>query len=973
MVRAQLLHPASRAAWLHSRRMQSASSQRIRDPAHPEGHPTDGAIPGRPIPRARTECQQEPSRGLEIKRANPRSQRHPDMQTDPRDTPNSLDGAPGSLKRFPRRGQLRLGLPAVTLHTTRHARSIDTCISVPQGPHKLPTNERFLRAPESTLRPRKTPWIQEKPPFLAHCRAVCAEFDFVPRWPGLREPRRGSYSEYGATRATPATTSASTSSCHVRCVPAFSDASRGSISTRRASGCGWRRAASVVTVRPRDRRCLRVVFDEHLNRQHRLAYFARGPEWAFVIPQGDMEALEDVMRRCSQFWNGVGSLLIPATADGRIPSWVEKLLRVRPVEVCFLHERLSAGASAGVQRRIPGAVPLRDAFADREVRPLDLPPPAWPGRAPEVMVELPRFHSQALRRATVAIWGHIPSESSSEWEANYELHEREGEEAHGALLRGQIEGQSVSPLRLSARQMGGIWQESPLDRAYVFVVSSASFNTLVTFWNLRARSLAPANGLPVIGILRESLRWPEQLGALNAWLGPRTLWRGSNEFFVACRQGLDDEVRGALARLGFAETRGDSGPAGDEAPSHAPTFRFASPWLGGPFIRGAYASALVAFADGRSSLALPAPEGFKVRGLRYTRLVLHNLPLPLPLTPRAARRVDDRNAQACDGVMRLTNAAPEWNYDIHLPTAAEALEDWIADQGFSVVRTQDGRDAEALLRRLGSLAALDVLADHQRVALLKVLAPQSRKKLAQRLVAEAKRAGARVDEAVMLERLSDLGLFLEVQARSANEIASELKGQATKEDVLGLLGPLVEAGFVRRARSVRCPGCRFRMMLALDEHRERIACRACGETFTMPVTDNSGRAEAACYYRLDGLMARAMDQDVLPVLLTLRAVRPPAEQPTLFFAWPGVEVTAGAGKPVDIDLLVSDGHNVWCFEVKQNATGLNQAQFRKLLDVATKLKARPCIAAVDGAFPPDFSDRVQQAGGRVLTGNELLG
>jgi ribosomal protein S27E len=716
------------------------------------------------------------------------------------------------------------------------------------------------------------------------------------------------------------------------------------------------------------------MFDEHMNRQHRLAYFVRGPEWAFAIPQGDLLALDDVTRRCSTFWNGVGSLLVPVREDGQISRWVEKLLRIRPVDACFLHERLSNGARAAAQRRIPGAVPLWDGFAAREVRPLDLPPPARPGRPPEVMLELPRFRSQALRRATLAIWGHIPDESFPDWEESYNVIERDGEAAYGALLRSQIEGQSVSPLRLSAGQMGGVWQESPLDRPYLFVLSGASFNTLVTFWNLRARSLAPANGLPVIGVPRETLRRPEELGALSAWLGPRTLWRVANEFFVVCKQGLHGEVRDALARVGFVETpEEDPESDNEETPARmAPTYRFASPWLGGRFIRGAYANALVAVAGGRSSLALPAPEGFTVRGLGHTRLVLHNLPLPLPLTPSAARRVH-RDGTTADGVMLLTNAAQEWNFDIRLPTAAESLTDWIADHGCGLNRTQDGRDAEALLRRLGSLGALDVLADRKRLTLLQVLAPQSRKKLAQRLVAEAKRAGTRLDEAEMLERLTDLGLFLEVQSRTANEIASQMKGKKTRQEVFELLVPLVAAGFLRRAASVRCPQCRFRTLLDLHEQAERVHCRACGETFVMPVTDNSGEAEPESYYRLDGLMARALDQDVLPVLLTMRAVRPPVDHPTLFFAWPGVEVTTGMAKPVDVDLLVSDGQNVWCFEVKQNASGLKETQFRKLLQVASKLNARPSIAAVEGAFPPTFAERVVEGGGRVLVGQDLLG
>jgi hypothetical protein len=31
-------------------------------------------------------------------------------------------------------------------------------------------------------------------------------------------------------------------------------------------------------------------------------------------PQGDIAALEDVMRRCSAFWNGVNSLIVSGAA-----------------------------------------------------------------------------------------------------------------------------------------------------------------------------------------------------------------------------------------------------------------------------------------------------------------------------------------------------------------------------------------------------------------------------------------------------------------------------------------------------------------------------------------------------------------------------------------------------------------------------------------------------------------------------------
>jgi hypothetical protein len=717
------------------------------------------------------------------------------------------------------------------------------------------------------------------------------------------------------------------------------------------------------------------VFDEHLNRQHRLTYFVRGPEWAFAIPQGDLGALEEVMRRCSTFWNGVGSLLAPVSRDGRTPTWVHGLLRIRPVDACFMHHSLGEAARRSVERRIPGATMLWDGFDEHEVHPLHLAPPG--GRdGPKPPLEIPRFAGAGLRRAALAIWGAIQDEDLSHWSARYDITATDGEPAHGALLRGQVKGEGESPLRLCARYMGLVRRDGLAEWPYIWVLPSASFEALVNFWNFRARLLAQTRSeAPVIGLPRESLRHPEQLAALADWLPRVPESHHTPDVGISCLGRLHDEVRAALAAVPLVEETQDPRTfqfgRGVE-PNDPATYAFLPPEVGGRFVRGASASALVSFDEGRSSLALPAPPAFPVRTFARTRLVFTNLPLPLPATPSAARGVHV-NAEARDGVMLLTNATAEWNFDIRLPTAGQALQDWAADHGFALTRSQDGRDAEALLRRLGTLDALDVLANPKTIALLAALAPRSRVKLARRLVAEAKQAGAQLDEDAVLERLADLGLFLEIEARSAGEIASIMGPGTQKRTVLGLLAPLVQAGFVHRSRGVRCPRCRFRMLLELRQLDETVRCRACGQTFVLPVVDESGEREPEHLYRLDGLMARAMDQDVLPVLLTLRAVRPAPEQPKLFFAWPGVELGQGEAPKVDVDLLVSDGSSVSGYEVKRNAAGLGRAQLRRVMEVLSRAGARLGIAALEGEFDQQLVEQVAQANGRVLTRQDLLG
>lgn len=161
---------------------------------------------------------------------------------------------------------------------------------------------------------------------------------------------------------------------------------------------------------------------------------------------------------------------------------------------------------------------------------------------------------------------------------------------------------------------------------------------------------------------------------------------------------------------------------------------------------------------------------------------------------------------------------------------------------------------------------------------------------------------------------------------------------------------------MHRAHRVGCPRCRFSMLLDLADQDETVRCRACGGTFVLPVVDESGRREPDLSYRLDGLMARAMDQDVLPALLTLRALRPPPESPELFFAGAGIEF-ADDREATEVDILISNGTVVQCFEVKDNAAGLKEPQLRKLLRLAERLGARPGIAAIARGNPCDRRHR----------------
>jgi predicted transcriptional regulator len=282
--------------------------------------------------------------------------------------------------------------------------------------------------------------------------------------------------------------------------------------------------------------------------------------------------------------------------------------------------------------------------------------------------------------------------------------------------------------------------------------------------------------------------------------------------------------------------------------------------------------------------------------------------------------------------------------------------------------TQDGRYAEALLERLDDIEQLDTVATDEALQILQTLTPRSRPKAAQALSREFARADVNIDQDLLVERLKGTGLLLELEPMSAEALSSRV-GRRPRE-VLATLGPLIHAGLIVRGHHLPCPVCNFKQVLDLVDLDETVRCRACRATFVLPVTEANGSREPALTYRLDGLMARAMDQDVLPVLLALRALKRLFSD-RLVFSWPGVEFTrSGAG--VDVDVLLYNQDAVYCCEVKLNAESLHRAQLDKQLALCDALGGRPALAALNGEFATDLQAEVLHRSGLVLTRTQLL-
>ena len=349
------------------------------------------------------------------------------------------------------------------------------------------------------------------------------------------------------------------------------------------------------------------------------------------------------------------------------------------------------------------------------------------------------------------------------------------------------------------------------------------------------------------------------------------------------------------------------------------------------------------------------------------RVELRGMPIAFPTSDSLARLCIN-DAQAIDhGFMVTLNAGTEpLRLDLQIPGPEAQLRAHLTSCGLAGRESGAGRIARTLLGRLPDSSALDALARPLAAMLLNALVARSRPKLAQHVAKQLARLNdaVTINEELIIDLLRDEGLFLELQARTLDEIASS--AGRSRRDLLPILQELVSSGLVQRGRRVCCPSCRFDEYWALRELDERLTCRACRQMFVLPALD--GDLEAQLAYRRDGLMARAMDQDLVPVLLTLRHLLTRSAKPEDALHWPGLDLDYGdpAAKPAEIDLLLASEGHLFAAECKLEAANLAPPEAQKHLALAERLRAQAVFGALRGEWRSDVIELVAETDALLL-------
>ncbi len=477
-------------------------------------------------------------------------------------------------------------------------------------------------------------------------------------------------------------------------------------------------------------------------------------------------------------------------------------------------------------------------------------------------------------------------------------------------------------------------------RLVIVVGAPTSVPDLCLAWNLRAQH--PAGGpLPV-------------------WVAPQWLTRPTIIQNISLSARVEDTT--AFARLvspaeapqlhlvSASVSRDELAAAGSQLQAvtrdGAELDRFFSPG----FKTGLDRQSIVTFRDGLAHVALPDQRelgdfhpldwlGWAVSIGGYTM-------------PRGSNRYFPRwgasSRTTREGFAGHINAEhiPDKLLAVDTNNGGEIVAGVAAQAGYQAEVSDKGQRAFPVLELLGGDTGLDVLASSRVYKLLLGMAEIEPRRTLRRILREMLGGQPSTEQLDEVQRAVQGSAIGHAQFDRQQRPWDQLQG-ALGESAEPVIKWLVARRILFRGYEVTCPNCGFTRWHPIDRLAEFHRCDGCQVESPIPIAVN----KLDWRYRLNEVVAQAIDQGVLPHLLALRRMR---DWPDLLGFLPGVTFTPREGNtppPREADLFAVKGGRIIVGECKESGSELAERDIDRIAELSDLFGCSRVIYAT----PTDFS------------------
>lgn len=652
-----------------------------------------------------------------------------------------------------------------------------------------------------------------------------------------------------------------------------------------------------------------LMIESNFRNQYKLRINVRPVKRAYFIRDDDWATLTDVIQLAGTQWGGIRSLILPVKADLSMAPIFEQLLSLHEPDYFVGYVTQSADqdyeAHNQLQRQLIDLFPKRrislqqgqfyashdmtahalHILVDEDLRDTRLTTQKWPP-------------NPASEHVPLAIYGAIYPGQEEYYAKTIQVTHEEIAIGSREFWASQINSDPfASVINLTAYHISAYMATDWFESNEFDIVLGDDINSICMYWNFRATReaahfssgykrrtlLAPMSAVEnrssldsLINVVRTNFPTPGMSSNLNIVFN---VWdEQARDRLLQTLSQATEQLERLTGEIHASRTFGREAPQAEDLTGKKLTYIISLPLrMPGSYREGvATQPALTTpplttpLTFGRNEVLYEPPAGFRNR---YGGGVAVDFECEVwnrfPFDKHVAELIEQNGWFSRYGLTAVYGLADSSHYlAFNMPREWETLEAYFRGRGVTIRRSQPDDYANGVIRVLGGWPNMAVLASKPAYLLLDILALRSTKKVSQRIVQALGLGTSDIDTIKSL--LQDIEALPELKGipKTYEQLCSDARLTAYRRQLLGILSNLSQHQVLKRGMYLPCPNCGAPDWYPLNHLGEELTCSGCTHSFVMPVEQPPG-SEIRWQYRLNTLINRAVDQDVLVPLLAV--------------------------------------------------------------------------------------------------------
>ncbi len=272
--------------------------------------------------------------------------------------------------------------------------------------------------------------------------------------------------------------------------------------------------------------------------------------------------------------------------------------------------------------------------------------------------------------------------------------------------------------------------------------------------------------------------------------------------------------------------------------------------------------------------------------------------------------------------------------ELTIPDKRSIFKALFEEAGLKLQETNKTQITNQVINLIGGLNSLELFSDENVFDLLVKLTPKRTERLAKLLSKE-------INNSISKEELQDILLKFGEQistlsSKSIIDTSCLLSYGSNDEKYHQLIQRLYENRILLRGRSFKCPHCSSRLWYPISSLKDDLHCYCCSNPVSLPIFVNNKASEDA--FRLNELIINAVDQGVLPVLLTISLLFKQHFAIKRFIFDNDLFDKQTSKKLAEIDLIFTLGSRIGLGEIKTNWR-FDEDKVKKMIDISNKINS----------------------------------